>query len=169
MPSVVFAVERGDGFRHEAAYVPRWDGPTDDAPATVEELLTTPVAKLVVRDETSGGDAMLALAREAVGDLVTVTHSNPRDCLLEVSALGVTKATTLATVAAEHGVDAAGVLAFGDQPNDVAMLQWAGRAYAMSGGHPEALAAVPTHAPPVELDGVAVVLEQLLAAGVIRR
>jgi Cof subfamily protein (haloacid dehalogenase superfamily) len=167
MPAAVFAVEDSAGFRHEVAYVPRWDGPADDAVATPEELVSGPVAKLVVRDESSTGDAMLALALPAVGHLLAVTHSNPRDCLLEISALGVTKATTLARLAAEHGVDAAGVLAFGDQPNDVAMLQWAGRAYAMGGGHPDALAAVPDRTASVEEDGVALVLEQLMADGTI--
>ena len=100
---------------------------------------------------------------------MTVTHSNQRDCLLEISAAGVTKASTLAKVAAELGVDASGVLAFGDQPNDVAMLEWAGLAYAMGGGHPEALAAVPLHAEPVAADGVALVLEALIADGTIAR
>jgi Cof subfamily protein (haloacid dehalogenase superfamily) len=168
MPDAVFAVEDAVGFRHEVAYVPRWDGPADDAASTAEELVTGPLAKLIVRDEASTGDAMLALAVPAIGHLLTVTHSNPRDCLLEISALGVTKASTLARVAAEHGVDAAGVLAFGDQPNDVAMLEWAGRAYAMGGGHPDALAAVEAHAASVEEDGVARIVEGYLADGTIR-
>jgi hypothetical protein len=168
MPAVAFAVERADGFHHEAAYVPRWAGSGADVPDTAEGLLDAPVAKLLARDETSGGDAMLLRAVAALGDLVTVTHSNPDDCLLEISAAGVTKATTLARVAARHGVDAGGVLAFGDQPNDVAMLRWAGTAYAMTGGHPDALAAVPRHALGVAEDGVARVIEELLAAGTIR-
>lgn len=168
MPAAVFAVEDGTGFAHEAAYRPRWEQPDLVVPATVEELLVTPVAKLLVRDESSTGDAMLALAADAVGDLVTVTHSNPVDCLLEISAPGVSKATTLARLAAEHGVDASGVLAFGDQPNDLAMLRWAGMAYAMGGGHPDVLAAVAAHAPSVEDDGVARIVEHYLAAGAIR-
>jgi len=168
MPGAVFAVEDGTGFTHEAAYQPRWEHP-DLIPATnVEDLLTRPVAKLLVRDESSTGDAMLALAHAAVGDLVTVTHSNPVDCLLEISAPGVTKATTLARLAAEHAVESSGVLAFGDQPNDLAMLRWAGSAYAMRGGHPDVLAAVATHAPPVDQDGVAQIVEAYLAAGAIR-
>lgn len=168
MPDVVFAVETADWFMHEAAYVPRWPGRDSVSFATAEQLLTSPVAKLLVRDESSTGDAMLALAAPAVGDLVTVTHSNPRDCLLEISAPGVSKATTLALVAAEHGVDASGVVAFGDQPNDLEMLAWAGTSYAMGGGHPDVLAAVATHAESVEDDGVARVLERYLADGTIR-
>ena len=167
MPGAVFAVEDGDGFAHEVAYRPRWEHPDLVSAETAEDLLTRPVAKLLVREESSTGDAMLALAQAAVGDLVTVTHSNPGDCLLEISAPGVTKATTLARLAAEHGVQAHGVLAFGDQPNDLAMLRWAGTSYAMGGGHPDVLAAVTAHAPPVDEDGVAQIVEAYLAAGAI--
>ena len=168
MPAVAFAIETVDGFFHEAAYVPRWAGLETIEYPDAEAMLTGPVAKLLVRDETSSGDAMLALAQPAIGDLVTVTHSNVKDCLLEVSAPGVTKATTLARVAAEHGVDASAVLAFGDQPNDIDMLAWAGNGYAMGGGHADVLAVVTTHAASVEDDGVAQVIEQFLAAGAIR-
>ncbi|HEY5031628.1 MAG TPA: HAD family hydrolase [Actinomycetes bacterium] len=165
MPGAAYAVETVDGFVHEAAFVARWPGRGFVEVATAEEMFPVPVAKLLVRDESSSGDAMLAVAAPALGDLVTVTHSNVRDCLLEISAPGVTKASTLARVAAEHGVEAAGVLAFGDQPNDVAMLVWAGTGYAMRGGHPEVLAAVSTHAESVDDDGVALVLERLMAEG----
>jgi hydroxymethylpyrimidine pyrophosphatase-like HAD family hydrolase len=48
-------------------------------------------------------------------------------------------------------------------PNDVPMLQWAGRGYAMADGHPEAIAAADDVAPPCADDGVAQVLERLLA------
>ncbi len=110
---------------------------------------------------------MLAAAREVLGDLVSVTHSNPRDCLLEISAPGVTKASTLALLAGRLGIGPAQVLAFGDQPNDLPMLAWAGAAYAMGGSHPEVLAAVARRTGSVDEDGVAVVLEQLLATGTL--
>jgi hydroxymethylpyrimidine pyrophosphatase-like HAD family hydrolase len=48
-------------------------------------------------------------------------------------------------------------------PNDVPMLRWAGRGYAMADGHPEAIAAADATAPPCAADGVAQVLERLLA------
>ena len=56
----------------------------------------------------------------------------------------MSKATGLARFAARHGIDAADVVAFGDMPNDLAMLAWAGRPYAVADGHPDVLAAV-TH------------------------
>ena len=45
--------------------------------------------------------------------------------------MGVSKASGLAQVAAELGVDAADVLAIGDGRNDIEMLRWAGRGVAM--------------------------------------
>ena len=48
-------------------------------------------------------------------------------------------------------------------PNDVAMLRWAGVGYAMADGHPDAVAAADRVAPPCAEDGVAQVVEELLA------
>ena len=169
MPGAAFAVETGAGFAHDPDYRPRWASVPPLRVAPAEELVAVPVVKLLVRDEDSDGDAMLALARAALHGLVEVTHSNPQDCLLEISAPGVSKATTLARVAAEHGVEAADVVAFGDQPNDLPMLSWAGTGYAVANAHPDVLAAVPLHTGSVEDDGVAQVLENLLASGDLRR
>jgi Cof subfamily protein (haloacid dehalogenase superfamily) len=163
LPGAVFAVERHESYGHEAAYRMRWNAADVETVATAEELLVEPVAKLLVRVEGSSGDAMLAVARDVLGDLVSVTHSNADDCLLEVAAAGVTKASTLARVAAEHGVTADAVLAFGDQPNDLAMLLWAGLGYAVGDAHPDVLAAAPLRTAPSEDDGVALVLERMLA------
>ena len=167
MPGVAFAVERHESYAHERAYRMRWESGEVTTVATADELFDEPIAKLLVRDESSSGDPMLVIARDVLGDLVEVTHSNPQDCLLEISAPGVTKATTLAVLAARQGIGPESVVAFGDQPNDLAMLLWAGTAYAMADAHPEVLAAVPRRARPVADDGVAIVLEHLLATGTL--
>ena len=83
---------------------------------------------------------------------------------IEIAALGVSKASTLALIAETRQIDPADVVAFGDMPNDVPMLRWAGRGYAMADGHAEAIEAADDVAPPCEQDGVAQVLERLLAA-----
>jgi Cof subfamily protein (haloacid dehalogenase superfamily) len=144
-PDTWFAVEYGLEFRHEPVYKPRWDV---DAPgvaeATLEEMVQAPAAKLLARHETLPRDQFLALVTDAVGDLATVTNSST-DALAEISAAGVTKATGLARVAAEHGVDPADIVYFGDMPNDLAAFEWVreagGRAVAMAHAHPELLAA----------------------------
>jgi hypothetical protein len=165
MPGTAFALETLAGFVREPAYVARYDSGVEERTGPLEQLLEDDpgVVKLLCRDESSAGDRMLALARPALDGLASVTHSNPRDCLVEVSAAGVSKASTLAELAAARGVAQADVVAFGDMPNDVEMLAWAGRGYAMTGGHPAAVAAAGRTAPPCLDDGVAQILEALLS------
>ena len=55
---------------------------------------------------------------------------------MEISAAGVTKGDALARLCERLGVDAADVVAFGDMPNDLPMLTWAGTSYAMANAHP---------------------------------
>jgi Cof subfamily protein (haloacid dehalogenase superfamily) len=162
MPRSAFGIETGDGFGHERAYEARWKVDSLLAVGPIHDLLDRPVAKLLVRDETLDGDTMLQLARPVLRDVAEVTHSNVNDCLLEVSALGVSKATTLARLAEVWGIAASEVVAFGDMPNDVDMLRWAGSGYAMADAHSEVLAAVDNVAPTIHQDGVAQVLESLL-------
>jgi hydroxymethylpyrimidine pyrophosphatase-like HAD family hydrolase len=101
-----------------------------------------------------------ALLRErviaAVGEEATPTWSG--DHLVEISAAGITKAVTLARLAEELGVLAADVVAFGDMPNDIAMLEWAGTSYAVANADPSVTAAADHVAPSNDDDGVARVL-----------
>ena len=106
-------------------------------------------------------DAFLTLARIAIGDRANVTRSSP-SALLEISGPGVSKASTLALCCAERGISHEEVVAFGDMPNDVEMLTWAGRSYAMGNAHPDVLAAASGRTVANNDDGVAVVIEQLL-------
>lgn len=160
-----FALETLVGFRREAGYVPRHEVAVQSPVGTVEDLLDDdpPVLKLLCRvEDGSHSDHLLALARAALDGVAEPVHSGMGG-LLEISALGVSKASTLAMLAAERGIDPADVVAFGDMPNDVPMLRWAGRGYAMASGHHEAIDAADHVAPPCEEDGVAQVIERLLA------
>jgi hydroxymethylpyrimidine pyrophosphatase-like HAD family hydrolase len=191
IPGVAFAAERviadGDAlsvtFSREEQYRAKWPTPDGCAVAPLESLLdgidaVKVLARVPQADDPepsphvsppsigSAGDTevdrLLDLARSVLGDLVTVTHSNPNDTLLEISAAGVSKATALARLADERGVDPSAVVAFGDQPNDLPMLAWAGRSFAVANAHPAVLAAVDGHAPSVDDDGVARTLRDLL-------
>ena len=164
VPGVRFAVESETDMLHEARYPLLWDGthPGVRRARDAGDLSGSAVAKLLVRHAGSDADSLLALTREVVGDLAELTHSSHTG-LVEISAVGVTKATTLAAVCAERGIDASEVLAFGDMPNDLAMLAWAGTAYAVANAHPEVLAAVTRHTADVADDGVAQVLENTFA------
>jgi HAD superfamily hydrolase (TIGR01484 family) len=163
IPGLGFAVETVElEFGHEPAYRPRW--PTVDAGAVVadlETLLSRPLAKLLARHEGLDSDELLRRARAVVDEATaTMTHSS-RDGLLEISAAGISKATTLAEVVQRNGHSAADVVAFGDMPNDLPMLAWAGHSVAVANAHPEVLAIVDEVTASNDDDGVAVVLERL--------
>ena len=161
IPGIGFAVESvTDGFGHEPAYRPRWS--TDGAVvAEIDDLLSGPLAKLLARHEDLDSDALLAAARDVVdNDVATMTHSS-RDGLLEISAAGVSKATTLAALCAESDRRSDDAVAFGDMPNDPPMLAWAAHSVAVANAHPEVLAAVDEVTASNDDDGVALVLERL--------
>lgn len=161
VPDVAFAVEYGREFVHEPTYRTRWDtGLPWVRVGSLEQICSTPAAKLLIHHSAIGPDELLAQVLDVADGLAEFTHSS-RHGLIEVSALGVSKASGLAYVAEMHGIDPADVLAFGDMPNDLPMLAWAGTAYAVANAHPAVLASVPLIAPSIEEDGVAVVLERL--------
>jgi Cof subfamily protein (haloacid dehalogenase superfamily) len=164
-PGTRFAVEYGLEFRHEPGYHPRWDaGAPGAAEVPLAELLRTPVAKLLARHEEMERDGFVALVEEIVGDRATVTTSSS-DALAEISALGITKASGLAKVAARYGVGPEDVVVFGDMPNDIAAFEWVreagGRAVAMAHAHPDLLAAATDVTGTNEEDGVAAFLAGL--------
>ena len=164
-PDTWFAVEYGLEFRHEPIYKPRWDV---DAPgvaeATLDEMVTAPVAKLLARHEELSRDEFVALVEQVVGDRATVTNSSA-DALAEISAVGVTKASGLAKVAARHGIGPEDVVVFGDMPNDIAAFEWVrdggGRAVAMAHAHPDLMAVATDVTGSNEDDGVATFLASL--------
>jgi Cof subfamily protein (haloacid dehalogenase superfamily) len=139
VPDIALAVEVEDGrsFRYEEAWPVRWEGEHRlvRVLATPEELTSVPAVKLLVRSATHQPDEFYALVSETLGDLATATHSSS-SALVEISAAGVTKAAGLAWLCAREGIAAEHVLAFGDMPNDVPMLSWAGHSVAMANAHP---------------------------------
>jgi Cof subfamily protein (haloacid dehalogenase superfamily) len=161
LPGLGFAVEHGDGiiFSHDYELA-RWDAMTRQRSVAVEELFRRPAAKLLARHPELDADALLTEATALVGDVVLPTHSNGRR-LIEMSARGVSKASALADLCARHGIAPADVVAFGDMPNDLPMLTWAGRSYAVANAHPQVLAAVHDKVASNDDDGVAQKIEEL--------
>lgn len=166
-PGTSFAVERTCGIQHEPAYPPLHTDPALSI-AAAEKLLEAgaaeadePVLKILAFHPELSPDAFLDLARAAVGPRAEITRSSPT-ALLEISAPGVSKASTLALCCAERGISADEVVAFGDMPNDIEMLSWAGTSYAMGNAHPAVLAAASGRTATNDEDGVAVVIERIL-------
>ncbi len=82
---------------------------------------------------------------------------------VELAAPGVGKDAALAQIAADRGIAAGEVVAFGDQLTDVGMLAWAGLGVAVANAHASALAAADEITASNDDDGVALVLERLFA------
>lgn len=172
-PAALFAAETLTGFHLEPGFIENESSEllSEFTPAPLHETLTgdDSVIKFlaIVRDGTP--DDFLAEVAPAVEHLAAATHSSPGVAMLELSFPGVNKAVTLAEYATALGIDAADVVAFGDMPNDIEMLRWAGHGYAMASGHPEAILAAGQQAPHFDDDGVAQVLEARLASLGVRR
>ncbi|MEV1168353.1 HAD family hydrolase [Nonomuraea sp. NPDC049784] len=156
---LVFSVEYEVGFAHESDFL--LGGLDKQARAVrVDSVTTRPCAKLLALHPAMDVDELQATVHELVGHLVTATHSSRRG-LIEMSAQGVTKASALAALAAQHQIKPSEAIAFGDMPNDLPMLSWAGRSYAVANAHPAVLAAVDHVTAANDDDGVAQVIERL--------
>jgi Cof subfamily protein (haloacid dehalogenase superfamily) len=162
IPNVGIAVETG----LEVLSEPGFQGFGQKFPHRTLELLdhvveeAHQVVQMLAWAPDGEADHMMEIAREAVGQHVTVTHSGGLG-LLDISPPGVTKAATLESLCNTRGIGKDEVIAFGDMPNDLSVLEWAGTAYAMGNAHPLVKQACSNHAPPNTEDGVAQVLEQL--------
>ena len=165
LPEASWAIETADGFGREPGYVPHWPVPDGTVVDDVEALVTRPVTKLLMRHEHLMADALVAVARDQIGDLAEPTHSNSEGSLLEITAAGVSKASALARLCAQRDIDRSQVIAFGDMPNDLPMLEWAGHAVAVANAHPDVLAVADEITLGNDDAGVAHVLERMLSGG----
>ncbi|WP_139979564.1 HAD family hydrolase [Nocardioides litoris] len=157
VPGALMGLEDLDGLAAEPGFV---DESRTDRVGPLADVWSDGVTKVLVRAPGLEPEALQDQVAAAVGGLATVTWSMPG--LVEISATGVTKASALAEVAADLGVAAADVVAFGDMPNDLPMLGWAGTSYAVANAHPTVLEATDHTAPANDADGVARTLARLV-------
>jgi len=161
VPGGAWAVERAGGLGHEPGFVTPWPIPEDTTVGAVRALIAEPAVKLMLRHAELTADVLLERARTACGHLAELSHSSLNDALLEISAAGVSKATALARLCERRGVDRRDVIAFGDMPNDLAMLTWAGHSVAVANAHPDVRAAADELTASNDEAGVARVLERV--------
>lgn len=122
--------------------------------------------KLLAKVGTTTSEAFRKAVYPEVSDLVAVTHSAPGVALLEMSRPDVNKAIALERYAEELGLRREEVAAFGDMPNDLEMLSWAGLGCAMGSGHKLAKKAAAAVTGTLEDDGVAQMIERILDGAV---
>ncbi|KWX21242.1 HAD family hydrolase [Mycolicibacterium wolinskyi] len=167
IPGAGLAVERVGRSAHDAAtpqfvsspgYEHAWLNP-DNTEVSIEDLLSAPAVKLLIRKAGARSADMAAELLKHIGLQGDITYST-NNGLIEVVPLGISKATGVAQLAAPLGLTDADIVAFGDMPNDIPMLSWAGRGVAMGNAHPEAVAAADEVTATNAEDGVAHVLER---------
>ncbi|SER95110.1 HAD family hydrolase [Corynebacterium cystitidis] len=128
--------------------------------APVHELAAEPAVKLIMRNvDMTSAEMFDVLVPHVDPETAHVTYSMD-DGLLEIAAPGVNKATGVSTLAAMHGVDQQDVAAFGDMPNDIEMLAWAGTGVAMANAAPSVQDAADMVTTSNDDFGVALVLEK---------
>jgi Cof subfamily protein (haloacid dehalogenase superfamily) len=153
VPNAAVAVEEvGVGYRLNRPF-PDGEISGEMVLQSVEELVAEPVTRVIIRDPHSSEEEFLALA-EKLG-LQGTNYFIGWTAWLDIAPEGISKASALADIAAELGVDQADVLAIGDGRNDSEMLQWAGRGVAMGQSPLEVQEAADDVTETVANDGVA--------------
>jgi len=157
-PNVLVAVEeRGIGYRLNAPF-PEGELSGDMIITDVEELVAGPVSRVIIRDPEQSAEDFVALAEEL--GLHGTNYVVGWTAWLDLSPVGVSKASGLGYVVDELGLTSDDVLAIGDGRNDIEMLQWAGRGVAMGQALQEVIDAADATTESVYEDGAAVELER---------
>jgi HAD superfamily hydrolase (TIGR01484 family) len=161
VPDIAFAVERADGMGAEPHYTYGQEHADDHVVGSFEEITATPVGKLLARSPGSDPADFIVRVTTLIDGRLELGYSGAAG-LAEMTASGVTKATGLARWCDDQGIHAAEVWACGDMPNDLPMLTWAGRSFAVANAHPDVLATAGNVLASNDDDAVAQLLESLL-------
>jgi HAD superfamily hydrolase (TIGR01484 family) len=157
-PSARVAVEeRGVGYRVSIPF-PEGELSGEMIQTDLDDLVAGPVSRVIIRDPDASADDFVALADEL--GLHGTDYVVGWTAWLDLSPVGVSKASGLEHVSRELGVEAADVLAIGDGRNDIEMLQWAGRGVAMGQAIQQVIDAADDVTASVYEDGAATELEK---------
>ncbi len=172
LPQAGFAIEFEDTVAFEAGFEQIVPIVPDQAP--VDDLLSEffsfdpeigppaghRVQKILVYDLNLNVEELFAQVSDVVGARAVPSFSGL--AFVELAAELVTKAMALEQLAGDLGVSPAEVASFGDNHNDVSMLAWAGRGYAMANATRDAMAAADEVIGANDDDGLAVKIEELI-------
>ncbi len=149
--------ERGVGYRVSEEFP---DGELSGTmiPTPIDELVRHPVSRVIIRDPAATADDFVDLAARL--GLHGTDYVAGWTAWLDLSPVGVTKASGLEYVAEQLGVDRGDTLAIGDGRNDREMLTWAGRGVAMGQSVPEVQSVADHVTGSVDDDGAAAELDR---------
>ncbi len=161
LPGVLIAVEEvGRGFKvNELFPEPELSG--EQRAVSAHELVSTRATRVTVRDLSSTPDEFAEVI-ERIG-LHGVNYAIGFSAWLDLAPEGVSKASALEQVRRVLGVEPGDTVAVGDQRNDLEMLHWAAWGVAMGQAPPEVVAAADGTTGTVDEDGLATVLDDVLA------
>ena len=125
-----------------------------------QTLIEVPAAKLLVRCPDMTSAEMYDIIAPLIDDTVAHVTYSMDEGLIEISRPGANKATGAQYLADRYGLTSAETIAFGDMPNDLEMLQWAGTGVAMANAKPELKDAADHVTATNDEHGVAAVLER---------
>lgn len=131
----------------------------------IRSFLTKPVLKLIVRMPHPAPPGTAEAVQAVVGERALVTHSTD-ESFLELSHPSVHKAATVERLLIESEIASAQVAAFGDMPNDLELIRWAGLGVAVENADPRLKAVADLVTASNDEDGVAQVIEEILAGKV---
>lgn len=162
-PTALIGVEeRGLGYRVNRPF-PAGELSGEMIPTDVEAMVAGPVSRVIVRDPDATVEDFQHLAGKL--GLHGTDYVIGWTAWMDLAPVGISKASGLAHVAAELGVDAADALAIGDGRNDLEMFAWAGRAVAMGQAVPEVKDAADHVTKAVDEDGAAIEINSWFANG----
>jgi Cof subfamily protein (haloacid dehalogenase superfamily) len=167
LPGAAFALETGEraflgpGYGHVAT---RDDARVEVADEAAFWAAADRCVKLLAWSPSPVSDEVMARVAGSLPSSAEVTYSGASG-MIEINAAGVSKVNTLAHLCDAWGVGPAEVAAFGDMPNDLPVLRWAGMAVAVANAHPAVLGCAHRITASNDDDGVALVLEDLLVSG----
>jgi Cof subfamily protein (haloacid dehalogenase superfamily) len=163
VPGIKMAADDLDCFSYEAGFFEMavdWQ----EKLLEVEDIAGVVAAgciKLIARSSGTSAAALIDLVGTAIGELGHVTSSGLD--WVDIGLPGVSKAASVLRVCDRLGVSASEVLAIGDNHNDISLLTWATYAMAPANAIPEVVAVAHRVLPANADDGVAALLEELVA------
>ena len=154
-PDALVAVEeRGVGGYRVNRVFPVGELSGEQIITRVDDIVGEPVSRVIIRDPAATAEDFVELAAKL--GLHGTDYVVGWTAWLDLSPVGVSKASGLQHVCDKIGLGADDVLAIGDGRNDIEMLRWAGRGVAMGQAVDEVKAAADDVTATVHDEGAAV-------------
>jgi Cof subfamily protein (haloacid dehalogenase superfamily) len=154
-PKALVAVEeRGVGGYRVNRVFPEGEISGEQIITAVHDIVGEPVSRVIIRDPEATADDFIELAARL--GLHGTDYVVGWTAWMDLSPVGVSKASGLQHVCDALGLSAVDVLAIGDGRNDIEMLRWAGRGVAMGQAVDEVKAAADDVTASVHDEGAAV-------------